>query len=328
MLNRRQWLTGIGATALPSLSRAQDSWPSRPVSLIVPFPAGGGTDAFARPLASEFNKLAAHPMHIENHAGGGGTVGAALAAKAAADGHTLFMGGVHHAIAPSIHPNLSYDLQRDFEPLLLVARVPQVIVVHPGRVQARSTQELIALAKRAGKPLSYVTAGHGTSHHLAGELFQQQTGVTLHAVHHRGAGPALQALLAGEADLMFDGLGSSSAHIKAGRLLPLMLAAGRRNPGFPGIASAKEAGLPDYDVSTWYGIWAPKGTPEPARAAAIAQLRQACRAPANQTLWNAQGAEFADLQSEAFGFFALLETRKWAKVVKAAGKQLASAKPA
>lgn len=319
MLNRRQLLAHLSAAALPALSHAQSSWPEAPVKLIVPFPAGGGTDAFARPLAGEFNKLSAHALTIDNRAGGGGTEGAAFAAKAAPDGRTLFMGGVHHAIAPSIHKSLGYDLQRDFVPLLLVARVPQVLVVNPSRVPARNVKELIDQAKRAGTPLTYSSAGNGTSHHLAGELFQQQTGIQLKHIPHRGAGPALQALVAGEVDMLFDGLGSSATHIKAGRIRPLMVAGNHRNQAFPDIASAKESNLPDYDVTTWYGVWAPKGTPAPVCNAAIALLRQSCRAPENRQIWSTQGAEFADLQSDVFSFFITLETRKWAKVIQSAG---------
>jgi len=317
---RRQLLLATAAvTALPGGARAQSAWPARPVNLVVPFPAGGGTDAFARPLGAQFTRLTGQNLVIDNKGGGGGTVGAAVAAKAPADGYNFFMGGVHHAIAPSVYPKLQYDLLQDFVPLILVARVPQVVVVNPKRVQARTVKDLIELARKNPGKLNYASAGSGTSHHLAGELFKQQTGTFITHIPYRGAGPALQALIAGEVDLMFDGLGSSAAHIKGGRIQPLMMAGRSRSPAFPDVPSARESGLPDYDVSTWYGIWAPKGTPAEAQAAMIEAVRKSAQTPENKQVWAGQGAEFANLEAAAFGGFVQLEMAKWAKVVKATG---------
>ena len=320
LITRRQLLLATAAlTGLPGSARAQPAWPARPVNLVVPFPAGGGTDAFARPLGAQFTRLTGQNLLIDNKGGGGGTVGAAVAAKAPADGYNYFMGGVHHAIAPSVYPKLQYDLQQDFVPLILVARVPQVVVVNPKRVQARTVKELIDLAKKNPGKLNYASAGSGTSHHLAGELFKQQTGTFITHIPYRGAGPALQALIAGEVDLMFDGLGSSAAHIKGGRIQPLMMAGRSRNPAFPDVPSARESGLPDYDVSTWYGIWAPKGTPAEAQAAMIEAVRKSAQTPENKQVWAGQGAEFANLEAATFGGFIQLEMAKWARVVKATG---------
>src|SRR5690349_20568670 len=155
--------------------RAQSHWPTRPVTMIVPFPAGGGTDAFARPLSAQFTKLTGQTLVIDNRGGAGGTVGASIAAKAAPDGYTLFMGAVHHAIAPSIYPKLDYDLERDFVPLLLLANVPQVVVVNPKRVTEPTLKAFVASARQNPGKLNYASAGAGTSHHLAGELFKLQT---------------------------------------------------------------------------------------------------------------------------------------------------------
>ena len=320
LFTRRQLLLATAALAgLPGSARAQPAWPARPVNLVVPFPAGGGTDAFARPLGAQFTRLTGQNLLIDNKGGGGGTVGAAVAAKAPADGYNYFMGGVHHAIAPSVYPKLQYDLLQDFVPLILVARVPQVVVVNPKRVQARTVKELIDLAKKNPGKLNYASAGSGTSHHLAGELFKQQTGTFITHIPYRGAGPALQALIAGEVDLMFDGLGSSAGHIKGGRIVPLMMAGRSRNPAFPDVPSARESGLPDYDVSTWYGIWAPKGTPAEAQAAMIEAVRKSAQTPENKQVWAGQGAEFANLEAATFGGFIQLEMAKWARVVKATG---------
>ena len=311
---------GAAAMALGAFgSRAQSGWPAKPVTMVVPFPAGGGTDAFARPMSAQFSKLSGQQLIIDNKGGGGGTVGAAIAAKAAPDGYTLFMGAVHHTIAPSVYPKLTYEIDKDFIPLILVARVPQVLVVNPKKVPANNYKEFIEFVKKNPGKLNYGSAGSGTSHHLAGELFKQQTQTFITHIPYRGAGPALQDLIGGNVDMMFDGLGSSAGHIKGGRIKPLMVAGRTRNPAFPDVPSALELGLPDYDVTTWYGVWAPKGTPADVQAKAIETLRAACATPESKQIWASQGAEFADLQSAAFGSFVQLEIGKWAKVVKAAG---------
>lgn len=322
-LNRRdclRWATGAAVTApMAGVVWGQATWPTKPVSLVVPFPAGGGTDAFARPLSAQFAKLTGQQLVIDNKGGGGGTVGAGVAARAAADGYNFFMGAVHHAIAPSVYPKLSYDIEKDFVPLLLVARVPQVLVVNPKKVTAADFQSFLDTVKKNPAKFNYGSAGSGTSHHLAGELFKQQTGTFITHIPYRGAGPALQDLIAGNVDVMFDGLGSSAAHIKGGRIKALMVAGRKRNPAFPQVPAAAELGLPDYDVTTWYGIWAPKDIPTDVQAKATEAFKAACLTPENKQVWAAQGAEFSDLPGPMFGSFLKLEIMKWAKVVKAAG---------
>ena len=315
----RAALATAAAGAWQAPTHAQTTWPAKAVTLIVPFPAGGGTDAFARPMAAQFARLTGKQLIIDNRGGAGGTLGAGIAAKAAPDGYTLFMGAVHHAIAPAMYPKLDYDLEKDFVPLILVASVPQVLVVNPKKVTAANFKEFLAYLKAHPGKLNYASAGGGTSHHLAGELFKQQTGTFITHIPYRGAGPALQALIAGEVDLMFDGLGSSAGHIKGGRIVPLMMAGRSRNPAFPDVPSARESGLPDYDVSTWYGIWAPKGTPAEAQAAMIEAVRKSAQTPENKQVWAGQGAEFANLEAATFGGFIQLEMAKWARVVKATG---------
>ena len=323
LITRRQLLLATAAlTGLPGSARAQPAWPARPVNLVVPFPAGGGTDAFARPLGAQFTRLTGQNLLIDNKGGGGGTVGAAVAAKAPADGYNYFMGGVHHAIAPSVYPKLQYDLQQDFVPLILVARVPQVVVVNPKRVQARTVKELIDLAKKNPGKLNYASAGSGTSHHLAGELFKQQTGTFITHIPYRGAGPALQALIAGEVDLMFDGLGSSAAHIKAGRIKAIAVAADKRAPGFPDVPTAAEGGVPTYQVATWYGLWAPKGTPTAIIEAMQAEMRKALNSEEIKAAWQGLGALPPSLWGTDFGRFVGAEVKRWREVVKNSGAKL------
>jgi len=291
------------------------------VTMIVPFPAGGGTDAFARPMSAQFARLTGKQMIIDNRGGAGGTLGASIAAKAQPDGYTLFMGGAHHAIAPSMYPKLDYDLEKDFVPLVLVANVPQVLVVNPKKINVDFKAFLAMLRQNPGK-MNYGSAGSGSSHHLAGELFKQQTKTFITHIPYRGAGPALQDLIAGNIDMMFDGLGSSASHIKGGRIKALMVAGAKRNPAFPDVPCAAELGLPDYTVTTWYGIWAPKGTPADVQARAVEDIRKAGMTDEAKAVWANQGAEFGNLTPQQFGQFISAEVKRWANVVKLSGAKL------
>jgi tripartite-type tricarboxylate transporter receptor subunit TctC len=319
---RRHLLQLAAAAATPAAFAQGTGWPSKPVQMIVPFPAGGGTDAFARPLAAQFAKQTGRQLVIDNRGGAGGTLGATLAAKAAPDGYNLFMGAVHHTIAPSMYPKLEYDLERDLIPLTLVARVPQIVVVNPKNITTPDFKSFLELVRKSPGRLNYGSAGTGTSHHLAGELFKQQTKTFITHIPYTGAGPALRDLVGGQVDMMFDGLGSSAAHIKAGRIRGLMVSGNKRNPAFPDIPSAAEVGLPDYTVTTWYGLWAPRGTPADAQARVIEEVRKAVQSEELKAIWAQQGAEFPDLPQQQFAQFVSGEVKRWAAVVKASGAKL------
>jgi tripartite-type tricarboxylate transporter receptor subunit TctC len=316
--------TGAAATAAAAApwATAQTGWPSKPVTVVVPFPPGGGTDAFARPLFAAMTRALGRQFVIDNKGGAGGTLGAGLAAKAAADGYSFFMGAVHHAIAPAMYPKLDYNIETDFVPVGLVAGVPQVIVVNPTKVQASTLPELLAFIRKNPARLNYGSAGNGTSHHLAGELFKLQTKTFITHIPYRGAGPALQDLIAGQLDLMFDGLGSSAAHIKSGRLRAIAVAGEKRAPGFPNLPTTSESGLPAYQVATWYGIWAPKGTPKDVAQHMGAEMRKALNSDELKTLWNGLGAETPNLWGDDFGRFVGSEVKRWAEVVKNSGAKL------
>ena len=322
-LPRRSVLRMAAAAAAASTmgAQAQNAWPTKPVTLIVPFPAGGGTDAFARPLSAQFARFSGKQLIIENRGGAGGTLGAGIAAKAAPDGYTLFMGAVHHTIAPSMYPKLDYDIEKDFLPLALVANVPQVLVVNPKNVTGDFKAFLAQLRANPGR-LNYGSAGTGTSHHLAGELFKQQTKTFITHIPYTGAGPALRDLVGGQIDMMFDGLGSSATHIKGGRIKALMVSGAKRNAAFPDVPCAAELGLPEYTVTTWYGIWAPKGTPADVQARAIEEIKKAGLSDEAKTVWAAQGAEFGNLTPAQFGAFVSAEVKRWATVVKTSGAKL------
>lgn len=322
---RRRALLGAAAASAALASPfvgAQSSWPSKPVTVVVPFPAGGGTDAFARPLTATLTRALGKQFIIDNRGGAGGTVGAGIAARAAPDGYTLFMGAVHHTIAPSMYPKLDYNLETDLIPIGLVASVPQVIVVNPQRLPVADFKAFLEFARKNPGRLNYASAGNGTSHHLAGELFKLQTQTFITHIPYRGAGPALQDLIAGQVDLMFDGLGSSSNHIRGGRIKALAVAAPRRAPGFPDVPTTAEAGLASYQVATWYALWAPKGTPAEIVERMQAELAKALATPEMQTMWNSLGAETPNLYGEAFGKFVNSEIKRWADVVKTSGAKL------
>ena len=310
-----------GAAVLSLGAQAQSAWPSKPVNLVVPFPAGGGTDTFARPLSAQFARLTGKQLIIDNRGGAGGTLGAGIASRAAPDGYTLFMGAVHHSIAPSMYPKLDYDLQKDFVPLALVANVPQVLVVNPKNMPSDFKGFMEAVRKAPGK-FNYGSAGAGTSHHLAGELFKQQTKTFITHIPYTGAGPALRDLVAGQVDMMFDGLGSSAGHIKGGRIKAVMVAGAKRNPAFPDVPCAAELGLPDYTVSTWYGLWAPRATPADVQARIVEEVRRAAASDEIKAIWASNGAEFGTLTPVQFAEFVNAEIKRWAAVVKASGAKL------
>ena len=322
-LNRRTALRYATLAAMvPVASQSQPAWPTKPVNMVVPFPAGGGTDAFARPLSAQFSKATGKQLIIDNKGGAGGTVGASFAAKAANDGYTYFMGAVHHAIAPSMYPRLDYNIESDLVPLVLAAVVPQVLVINPKKVPANNLKEFLEFVKKNPGKLNYGSAGGGTSHHLAGELFKLQTGTFITHIPYRGAGPALQDLIAGQVDMMFDGLGSSAAQIKGGRIKALMVSGPKRNPAFPDVPCAGELGLPDYTVTTWYGIWGSKGMPADAQARATEEFRKALSSDELKAVWANQGAEFPNTTPAQFAAFLSADMKRWATVVKASGAKL------
>ena len=307
---------------LPIAAYAQSAWPAKPVTMIVPFPAGGGTDAFARPLSAQFAKNTGKQLIIDNKGGAGGTVGASVAAKAAPDGYSIFMGAVHHAIAPSMYPKLDYNIEQDLVPLVLAAVVPQVLVVNPKKVPVANFKEFIDFVKKNPGKLNYGSAGSGTSHHLAGELFKLQTQTFITHIPYRGAGPALQDLIGGSVDMMFDGLGSSANHIKGGRIKALMVSGNKRSPAFPDVPCAAELGLKDYNVTTWYGVWAVKGTPTDVQTRIAEDVRKALASDELKTIWAGQGAEFPNSTPQQFASFLSGEVKQWARVVKASGAKL------
>ena len=254
----------LAALALASVAGAAhaQAWPSKPVSLVVPFPAGGTTDVLARALAERLSPAIGQPVIVENKPGAGATIGADHVAKAKADGHTLLIGAVHHTIASSVYKKLPYDFQKSFEPVTVIAMVPNVLVVN-ARTPAKNVNELVALIKAKPAEASYGSNGNGTAQHLIGTQFQQQTGTRLQHIPYKGSGPLATDLLGGQILMSFDTITPVLPHIKAGKLRPLAVTTAKRSPALPDVRTLQEAGLKDFDIGTWFGVLAPVGTPKP-----------------------------------------------------------------
>ena len=314
-------LLGLGA-CLGTATAQPWPVPGKPVTFINPFPPGGAVDAFGRPMAKQLGAQLNVPIVVDNRGGAGGTIGAAIAAKAAPDDYTWFLGAVHHTIAPSLYPKLSYELERDFEPIAIIGNVPHVIVVSPSRVPENTLETLIERSRKNPNGLNYASTGSGTSQHLAGELFKAQTGLFITHIPYRGTGPALQDLLTGQVDMMFDTLAGSGTFIKAGQLKALAIASRKRVAGFENVPTAAEAGLPDYVVSSWYGLWAIKGTPQDIIERMTAEVSKALASPDIATRWAGMGATASTLSRDEFKTFIKTETARWHEVARRADAKL------
>ena len=310
----------FAALASANLALAQ-SWPNRPVRIINPFPAGGGVDTFARPLAAKLSLALGQQFVVENQGGAGGTVGATNASRAAPDGYTIFAGAIHHAIAESVYTKLPYSIEREFVPVTVLAYVPNVVVMHP-KHPMKNIRELIAYAKANPGRLNFGSAGSGTSHQLAGELFKTMTGTELTHVPYKGAGPMMQDLIAGQIDMAFDGMGTSANQIKAGKLRPLAVTTQKRSTLIPEIPTMQESGLPGYDVTTWYALWALKGTPQDIVSRLYQETVKVLQQPDIRDIWASQSAEAGGQPPEQFAQFLRAEIVKWAKVAKDAGVKI------
>jgi tripartite-type tricarboxylate transporter receptor subunit TctC len=335
-LRRRHVLTPLPALAAAALApalvlpaAAQSTWPSKPVRIVVPFAAGGTTDILARALAPELQKAFGQPFIIDNKPGAGGNNGAAEVAKAAPDGYTLLMGTVGtHAINAALYPKMPFDHVKEFQPVTLVAGVPNVLVLNPASAQRYGVNSVADLAKAAkANPgrMNMASSGNGTSIHLAGELFKTMTGTFMVHFPYRGSGPALIDLIGGNMDLMFDNLPSAMPHIKSGRLKALAVTSATRSAAMPELPTVAEAGgatLKGYEASSWFGLLAPAGTPMDIVNRVQQETAKALASPALKERLAAQGAIPSGNTPAEFAKFIADETAKWAKVVKASGAKV------
>ena len=306
---------------LPADALAQ-SYPSRPVRLVVPFPAGGTTDILARAMAEKLSGALGQQFVVDNRPGAGGNIGSDIVAKSQADGYTLLMGTVGtHAINPSLYPKMPYDHVKDFVPVVLVAGVPNVLVVNP-TVPAKTVAELIALAKEKLGTINFASSGNGTSIHLSGELFKLLAGVQIAHVPYKGSAPALTDLIGGQVQIMFDNLPSALPHIKGGKLRALAVTSSKRAPALPDLPTIAESGVAGFEASSWFGILAPAATPRDIVQRINAEANKALHAPDMREKLLAQGAEAVGNSPEFFADTIRTETVKWAKVVKDSGARV------
>ena len=318
----------LGAVALaaalvaPLGAQAEAAFPSKPITVIVPFAAGGTTDILARIVGQALGKELGQSVIIENRAGAGGNIGAQVAARAPADGYTLFMGTVGtHAINQSLYKKLAFDPIKDFQPLTRVAMVPNMLVVNPTRPY-KNVKELIAYAKANPGKVTFGSSGNGSSIHLSGELFDAMAHVKMQHVPYKGSGPAVTDLVGGTIDIMFDNMPSSIQQVRAGKLRALAVTTAKRSPELPDVPTIAEAGVPGYEATSWFGLFAPARTPAPVVTRLnLALAKVLGQADVKKKIAD-QGAEPYAESPAQFAAFIQKETAKWGQVVKASGASI------
>ena len=315
-LSRRAAIAGLMAGAAGGAHAAD--WPDKTIAMIVPYPAGGGSDTFARPVAAAMADRFKQSIVIDNKSGAGGTVGTAVAARAPADGYTLLLGDTGLTYAPDIYPKADFDFERDFAPISAVARVPYVLVINPAKLDVTTLAAFIAAAKKAPGSIDVGSAGLGTVTHLAIGLFEEKTGTKLNHVPYRGGAPMLQDLLAGQVAAAFVVPGAIAPHVKAGKLRALAVANRRREPLLPEVPTMDEAGLWDFRATIWFGLFAPKKTP----GAILDRLHSATQAALEEekikAMWLEQGARVEPESRADFARFVAADSERWSRIAKAA----------
>ena len=323
----RNWLQSLLGASLLALAafafaQAPVAYPTKPIRLVVPFPAGGATDILAREVAKHLTEAWGQSVVVDNRPGAAGNIGSELVAKSAPDGYTLEMGTVGtHAINASLYSKMPYDHVKDFVPVILVAGVPNVLVVNPS-VPVNSVQELIAYGKANPGKLNFASSGAGTSIHLSGELFKVMTGVQMTHVPYKGSAPALQDLIGGQVQLMFDNLPPSLPQIKAGKLRALAVTSATRAPALPDVPTVAETGLPGFEASSWFGVLAPAGTPPAIVTKLNAEIAKWLTSAEAKEKLATVGANIAAGTPDDFARHIQAETAKWAKVVKESGAKI------
>jgi len=294
------------------------SWPSKPITLVVPFPPGGSSDVLARALTDKLTQSLGQTVIVESKPGAGATLGADYVAKAKPDGYTLLMGAVHHAIATSVYKKLPYDFQKDFAPITTVALVPNVLVVNAAKSPAKDVKDLVAQAKAAPGKLSYGSNGNGTVQHLIGTQFNNQTGVDILHVPYKGSGPLVTDLLGGQVDLSFDTITPVYQHIKGGKLRALAVTTAKRASALPDVPTLAESGLAGFDLGTWFGVMAPAATPKDIVARLSAEMTKIITSADFRKRMQEVGAEPVGDSPEQMAKRIKDDTDKYARLVKEA----------
>lgn len=318
-IHRRAALGGFLAANVAAPLFAADWQPPRAMNWIVPFPPGGSNDTFARPVAAHVCRHFGRPIVLENRGGAGGTLGGSLVARSRPDGCTLLVGNTSLTFATVVYAEAGFDLLRDFAPVSAIAGVPVGLVVNPAKLDVEDLAGFIAAARKSPEAINIGSSGLGTMAHLAIELLQQRARIKLTHVPYRGGGPALQDLLAGQLDATVQPLSTVASYVQAGRLRALAVATSRREQVLPTVPTFAEAGLPDFHVSTWYGLFAPKATPAEPLDALHGATQAALATDDVMRIWREQGARI-DLQSrQAFADFVAREVERWSAIARATG---------
>lgn len=312
----------LGAGLLGGTSALAQAYPTKPVTIIVPIAAGGTTDILARIIGQALTAELGQSVVVDNRAGAGGNIGGQAAAKATPDGHTLFMGTVGtHAINASLYKKMPFDPVKDFAPLTRVANVPNLLVANPAQPY-KSVKDLIAYAKANPGKVNFGSSGNGSSIHLSGELFKSLAKVDMQHAPYKGSAPAVTDLLGNQIGIMFDNMPSAIQHVRSGSLVPLAVTTAKRSPELPNVPTIAEAGVPGYEATSWFGMFAPAGTPAPVLAKLNAAIVKVLAQPDVKKKINEQGAEVYSETPEQFAAFIQAESVKWGKVVKESGASL------
>nr|WP_313562898.1 tripartite tricarboxylate transporter substrate binding protein [Diaphorobacter nitroreducens] len=310
--------TLAAAGLLPAAAVAQPDaqWPSKPIKWVVPFPPGGAMDVIARTLGEKAGRTLGQPFVIENRPGAGGNIGADAVAKSPADGYTIMITSIGMATNKALYPRLSYDPVKDFAPISLLAIVPNVLVVNTAKTTDKSVADVVAHAKRDPGKLTYASAGNGTSIHLAGEVFASMAGLNLLHVPYKGSGPAVTDMLGGQVDLMFDSITSARPHIQAGKLRALGVTSAKRSATLPDVPTIAEAGVPGYEVSPWFAVFAPAGTPAAIVNKINAALIDAMKQPDTVAKFETIGAEPIGTTPQQLATHLDKELARWGALIK------------
>ena len=323
-MKRRDFLSVTGTSVLVAafspLASAQ-AYPTKPIKFVVGFAPGGATDVVGRLMAKKIGDALGQPIIIENKAGGSSNIGAEAVFRAAPDGYTFYVSAITSAINVSLFPKLPFNFAKDFEPVALFAKVPNILVVHPS-VPAKTVKELIDLARAQPGKLSYASSGSGTSIHLCGELFKMLAKVDMVHIPYKGSAPAMTDMIGGQVQVMFDNMPSALPHVKAGKLRALAVTSAQRSPSAPDVITMGEAGVPGFDVQSWFGLVAPKGTPKDIIARVNAEAVNALATAEIKERFLDLGAVPAPMSPEAFGDFIRAEIIRWSEVVKASGAKV------